>query len=412
MRRMVRSLMLGTALACASASAARAQVPQAFFDNETVAARKVAGTAPRTDDDPRWAQATAAQVVLAPQLSVRLNDKDANAALATRGPVVATVSAVWTDAELAVRVVWTDPTEDRAPLDDARANTTSYGDAVALEFPAAFGAGQRLPHIGMGDEGQRVVVLMQRAFTLSTGHASVGRSYVAAGFGSITRAGLPGMRMTLRRDGATWRAVFVRALDGPGASLRAGLVPFAVAVWDGAARERGGNKALSSWKALRLEGLPLDEGYARELAWGYGPGELGDVQRGKQLTETVCAACHRVGGKRNAPDGLAPELTGIGAYSTASYLRESIVDPHAVVVENLNINRHTARAAGPDATGAFASNEAFRWSVVDALGKRRSKMPSFAGLPAADVAAMVAYLKSLGAPAAPASSDTKTGGGM
>jgi complex iron-sulfur molybdoenzyme family reductase subunit gamma len=379
-------------------SAARAEVPQSFLERDVVVAKKVAAGAPRTDDDPRWQQARAFDVTLVPQRSVRLNDAAANAALATSGPTQATVRALVTEEELALLVEWVDATEDRSPA-DASGDGAAFGDGVAVEIPARFGRGVRLPYIGMGDEGEHVLVSMQRAVSMTHATGSVGREAVAAGFGSLTRAPQGDARSSLRRVGDRWRAVFVRPLATLPSSSKTGLVPFALAVWDGARRERGGNKSLSSWKMLRIEGTPLDETYANELAWGDHPGDLGDPAKGKVLVESICVACHRVGEKKNAMEGFAPDLTNIGAIATAGYLRDSIVNPSAVVVQNLNINRHTVKTA--DASGAFPNNEMFRWYTVDASGKKTSKMPPFAAMPPQDVAAIVAFLKTLPAQPTP-----------
>jgi complex iron-sulfur molybdoenzyme family reductase subunit gamma len=180
--------------------------------------------------------------------------------------------------------------------------------------------------------------------------------------------------------------------------LRASLVPVAFAVWDGARAERGGNKSLSGWKVLRLPGYPEDAAYAAELGWGRRPGELGDVARGKQLVTGLCTGCHVVGDRKLARPGIAPDLSDLGAIATPAYVRESIVDPSAVIVPGPNPARHQDRAAPPDGRGTFRPAEAFRWWRADPAGRQVSKMPPYASLPRADVDAMVAYLMTLGVP--------------
>lgn len=265
-----------------------------------------------------------------------------------------------------------------------------------VQLPLRFGAGLRLPYVGMGDDEMKVAIHLQRAAADGT----AAREAVANGFGSLTRADLGGARVAMRHDDArgTWRAVFVRPLAAAGLDLRRGLVPFAAAVWDGSRSERGGNKALSGWRFLRMPGFPVDEAHASELAWGRRPGELGDPVRGKQLVLGMCAACHLVGERRVARPGLAPELTGIGAIATPAYLRESIVEPSAVVVPSPNAAQHQDRTRAPGVVGAFPASETFVWFRRDAAGKKVSRMPAYAGLPRADVLAMVAYLATLGAP--------------
>jgi hypothetical protein len=57
-------------------------------------------------------------------------------------------------------------------------------------------------------------------------------------------------------SGGRWMVVFTRSLEAPQgeASLRAGRpTPVAFAVWDGAARDRDGQKTITYWQTLRLE---------------------------------------------------------------------------------------------------------------------------------------------------------------
>ncbi|MBI1949046.1 MAG: c-type cytochrome [Deltaproteobacteria bacterium] len=310
----------------------------------------------------------ATRMWLAPQRTVRLPDRDANEALDVLGaPRALEVRAFRDDNDLALVLEWRDETEDRG----SSAETDRFGDAAAVELPLAFGPGVRLPYVGMGDDGAPVALYLQRAVE----HGTLGRELVAAGFGSSTRTAASSVRAAMRYDAAkrSWRAMLVIPLVTPERDLRAGLVPIGFALWDGAHRERGGNKALSSWKVLRMPGQRVDDRYLTELAWGFDG--KGDVLRGKQLIDTVCGACHRAGDKRSAPVGLAPPLDDMGLVATPSYLRDSVMAPSAVVVPGKG------------------------WSVRAADGTRTSVMPPFAALPAADLDAIVAYLRTLGVPA-------------
>jgi complex iron-sulfur molybdoenzyme family reductase subunit gamma len=111
----------------------------------------------------------------------------------------------------------------------------------------------------------------------------------------------------------------------------------------------------------------------------------------------MCAACHAVGERRTARPGIAPDLGGIGAIATPAYLRQSIVEPSAVIVPGPNPAQHQDRAKAPGVAGAFPTSESFVWYRRDPAGRKVSKMPAYAGLPQPDVNAMVAYLATLGA---------------
>ena len=383
-------------LLLALASAPAAQAGEDPLAGDTARARALPGPLSADPLSPMWNEISPLAVTVSPQRTVRLHDRKANAALDAAGPRAVSVRAAASDSELAVLLEWSDATEDRASATE----TDVHGDAAALEFPLRFGAGLRLPYVGMGDDEMKVAIHLQRAAEGGT----VGRDGVAAGFGTLTRADLGGTKVAMRHDAArgVWRAVFVRPLAAAGIDLRRGLVPFAVAVWDGARSERGGNKSLSGWKLLAIPGFPADAAYAAELAWGRRPGDLGDPVRGKQLVQAVCAACHRVAERKIAPPGLAPDLSGIGAIATPAYLRDSIVDPSAVIVPSPSAAQHQDRARPAGPVGAYPASDAFVWYRRDASGRKVSKMPSYAGLPREDVLSIVAYLATLGS--APAGS--------
>ncbi|HSN90685.1 MAG TPA: ethylbenzene dehydrogenase-related protein [Anaeromyxobacteraceae bacterium] len=379
----MRALAAALLLALAAAAAAD---PLA---SETVAVKAVAAPVPADPAAQAWRDAPALSVPLAPQRSIRLHDRKANEALAAAGPGSATVRAATDGKDLAVLVEWPDATESRSGDE-----VDAFGDAAALELPLSYGAGKRLPYVGMGDDEMPVALYLQRAGPAG----SVAREAVAKGFGSTARADLGGVRVAMSYGQGRWRALFVRPLAAPGHALEGGLVPFAVAVWDGARSERGGNKALSGWKLLRMPDRPVDAAYASELAWGYRPEDQGDPARGKQLVGSMCAACHVAGDRRIARPGVAPDLSAIGAIAAPAYLRDSIVAPSLVVVPSPNAAQHQDRSAPADARGAWPRAEAFVWSRRDAGGKLVSKMPPYASMPEADVKAMVTYLRTLGAP--------------
>lgn len=372
-------------------AAAAAPASEAFLDRETIEVREVPAPLPADPAAALWDGLPAKTLLAAPQRTIRLHDRTANQALEGAGPRAIRARAATDGVDLALVLDWDDATEDRASPDA----TDAFGDAAAVEIPLRFGAGVRLPHVGMGDEQEKVAVYHQRAGAAGT----VAREALAAGFGSLARAELGPARLAMRHDARAraWRALFVRPLAAAGHDLRRGLVPFSVAVWDGARRERGGNKALTAWKFLRLPGTPLDSAYLAELSWGHAPGDLGDPARGKELVEGSCLPCHAVGAQRIAPPGLAPDLSSIGAISTPGYLRESLVSPSAVIVPSPNPAQHQDRSAKPDARGAWPDDEGYIWYRREKDGSRTSTMPDFASMPKEDLAAVVGYLMTLGA---------------
>ena len=385
----MRALFLSLSLLVALPAAAEAGANQAFLKAESFTAVATAAGAPRSATDRRWRAVKPFAVVVTPQRSVRLNDKRANAALAKAGPKTLQVRAAYDGRSLALLITWPDATEDHA-----NDETMVFGDAVAIEFPKRFGAGQRLPYIGMGDDEQNVVLYLQRAVP----YGSVNQEYVAAGFGSLTRTHQLGLKGTLTYNAKRkeWTAFFSRPLKLHGHSLKAPLVPIAFAVWDGHQNERGGNKHLSSWHFIRVGKDAPSEAYLSELSWGYGEGDLGDPAKGQQIVSTVCVACHKIGDTGFAPEGLAPNLGNIGAIARYTYLRDSVQTPSAVIVPNLHINRHYNPSGAQDAYRARPNNDAYQWFTKGPNGKKTSKMPPF--MMPDDLGAIVAYLKTLHGP--------------
>jgi DMSO reductase family type II enzyme heme b subunit len=362
-----------------------------------------AAALPDTVDDGAWDKLIPTRIPVAPQLAIALNDRDANAARTETVPGSIAVRALATRSDLAVLVEWVDPTENRFA-----GETDDYGDSAALEMPLRFGAGQRLPYVGMGDAAAPVLLHMVRAVAQGPAVARhvidrdvIDRHVVAAGFGSGVRAPAIGWMKTAmgyRAAQKSWRALFVRPLVTTEHRVDQGLVPVAFAVWDGTREQRGGNKLLSAWHVLKMPSTTVDPAYLDELAFGYHDGDVGDAARGKGFVDAVCVSCHRIGDKAFAPLDLAPELTNVGVLSTYGYLRDSLVNPGLVLVPDLNANRHENRSLPVDAHGAYQNAMLGKFAVVDAAGQPQSLMPPFATLPREQLADVIAYLKSLGTP--------------
>jgi len=75
---------------------------------------------------------------------------------------------------------------------------------------------------------------------------------------------------------------------------------------------------------------------------------------------------------------MAPNLSEVGGQNTAGYIKESLLDPSAVIVPGYNRNAH------PD----------YKWyELVD--GKRVSTMPAFDQLSEEQLNDLIAYFKTL-----------------
>jgi complex iron-sulfur molybdoenzyme family reductase subunit gamma len=359
---------------------------QAFLDAETVtpaAHEKV----PVRLSDPRWTGVLPKVLRLAPQRTVRMNDATANRVLALASPLSVSLRVVFSKEAMAVFLEWPDATESRA----GSSETDAYVDSIALEFPTVWGRNAELPYVGMGDETHPVEIISVRAGKAS---AEV-LEFTAKGFGTLERRTdrRPSSTADMAYDRATstWKVVVTRRLDGFDGRMRDGLLPFALAAWDGASRERAGNKRLSSWRYLRVPQAAIPDELLTRLAWGYGPSDLGNPEVGRVLAHAMCAACHHMPGRRVAQFAAAPDLSAIGAIASYPYLRDSLEHPDRVVVHSLLRPRATVESS----TIRPRTPRESSWSTSDDAGVVHSRMPTFSSMTNAQVGALVAFLKTL-----------------
>ena len=154
------------------------------------------------------------------------------------------VAALHNGELLAFRLTWPDGSENRDPND-----STAFSDAAAVLFPVAEGA----PSISMGGPGLPVNAWYWRGDS-----DAQGRQVVAEGIGTTRTVDVSLVHTHgVWKDGR-WSVVIARAFRvetrEPVVQLDAGKpTRFAVAVWEGSHRERGGIKAFSGdWRALSL----------------------------------------------------------------------------------------------------------------------------------------------------------------
>lgn len=363
--------------------------PEAFMNNEVVVVKQAKAGLPTTTKDKRWQSAQLQSFRLYPQRTVRLNDAAANAKLDVAQPLELRVRALASPQQLALLLEWKDESASRVSAKETRV----FGDSFAVQFPYVFGEGHRLPYIGMGDEKYPVIAYLGRA----ADKGLIARTSAAIGFGSSTRQQATRAKMSMEYDGKEkiWRATWMRPLKDDKHDLKRDLVPVAFAVWNGESFERGGNKSLSSWKFLKIEGQKINENYLTTMAFGYGPGEVGDALKGKELAQQSCAACHHFEGVVTAVPDFAPNLSQVGKIATYGYLRDSILKPNEVVVRNLNQNRHYMKTETIEGQRGHPNNAGMMWYSRDEKGDVISKMPSFDYLAPEDVANLLAFLKAV-----------------
>ncbi len=351
-----------------------------------------------------WEAADATSVTLYPQTTITFNDKNAVEQNSENVAKHAQVKAIYDGKNVAFMLKLSDPSYNS--VDGTKTDT--YPDGFAMQFSDATDA-NALPYIGMGSDGRPVVVHLQKAVKKHyepNGNGDVAhqvnpgntnkfgkelskfdkavdakamkkyqRAFVAEGFRSTTeiKDGSADFQSNMRWANGEWYATLTRPMSDDYVDLE-GAFPVAFAVWDGEKLNRDGLKHISSWTAVDVAGQDANG----ELVTTLTTEVTGDAAKGQKEFDTNCASCHRYGDKQMAPEYMAPNLSNIGGYSTAAYLKESITDPHAVVVPGYNRNMH------PN----------FKWYTVTD-GKRMSTMPAYGWLGEEKINDIVAFLKTL-----------------
>ncbi|MFY9141839.1 ethylbenzene dehydrogenase-related protein [Sulfuricurvum sp.] len=356
-------------------------------------------------DSAVWSKAKFATVVLYPQTAIEFNDKEAIEANKDNKGKKAQVAAVHNGKEIAILVKWADGTKNVQGIKC----TDTYSDGFAVQFAGATKKAQPLPYIGMGSDGRPVVVHLQKATekvyepngnkdvstqinrqqtgvfekeladfdakVASLANTDFERVFVGEGFRSLTEIKDKSVKSnaSMKYNDKAWSGALSRSLkdDYMNAS---GTVPVAIAVWDGTKHGRNGLKLLSSWVAINLEGQKANAAIVAEAT----EATKGDAAKGKEAAEANgCNGCHQL--DKSVPAGtMAPSLVNIGGYSTAAYLRESLLKPSAVVVPGFNRNAHSNTP----------------WYNLE-KGKRISTMTDYSFLDKKTVEDIVAYLKTL-----------------
>ncbi len=347
------------------------------------------------------------KVEVHPQTTVKLNDKKALELHKNAKAKIVEVGALTDGKNIAIVVRWPDKTKDvyKGYKSDI------YADGFAVQFAADVSKPEKLPYIGMGSDGRPVEIVIRKAYDAvfePNGNGDVEhqvnphntpyfgkelnkfekevaqrairtyqRAFVSEGFRSMTEIKDNSVRYRtdmhyVTKRGGMWGGTVVKPVKDAYEKPYKNELAIAVAVWDGKELERDGMKRLSSWIAVKLPGAKnkaLEKVVTEKVK--------GDVANGKKQFETNCASCHRTRDFNTAPLYMAPGLENIGGQATAAYIRESILDPNAVVVPGYNRNAH------PN----------FAWYMVDDKGNRTSTMPPFNYLDKKTVDDIVAYLQ-------------------
>jgi len=225
----------------------------------------VEGELPQTADDPRWGEGEgvmfplAGQVIIEPRLFT---------------PTVTTVFAksMHNGEELALLVTWHDPsvsitaedpdTEDTDADRGEQGETSTLGDALAVQFPTKISDGAVRPHFLMGDARHAAYAWVWQASPSTSPEARVSgdvREVRANGMTKLQEqpADAQDVRGRIAYADGRYQLLIHRSLrteDKKDLQFDAGaFVPIAFAAWDGSNGEVGTRCSVSTWYFLLLE---------------------------------------------------------------------------------------------------------------------------------------------------------------
>ena len=225
----------------------------------------VEGELPQTADDPRWGEGEgvmfplAGQVIIEPRLFT---------------PTVTTVFAksMHNGEELALLVTWHDPsvsitaedpdTEDTDVDRGEQGETSTLGDALAVQFPTKISDGAVRPYFLMGDERHAAYAWVWRASPSMSPEARVSGDVREVRANGMTRleeqpADAQDVRGRIAYADGRYQLLIHRSLrteDKKDLQFDAGaFVPIAFAAWDGSNGEVGTRCSVSTWYFLLLE---------------------------------------------------------------------------------------------------------------------------------------------------------------
>lgn len=379
----------------------------AFASNYILASKYSGDLSKVNAESDVWKAAKFTEVKLYPQTTIKLNDKNANALNSNNSSKKVKIGAIYNDKDIAFKVMWADASENVFNSD----STTAYADGFALQFAKDYSDATKLPYIGMGSKDREVIVHIQKAYksvyepngngdvanqvsrnntnyfednlkkfdekVANLGNKDYQRAFVSAGFRSMTeiKDESSNFNANMKYEHKRWEATLTRPLKDSYLNLNSGAIPVAFAVWDGEKMGRDGLKHLSTWLPVKLIGKSGGEEFISKV----NEVPAGDVANGKELVAQNCTACHNYTGSDNGMPYMAPNLSNIGGYSTTAYLRESIVNPNAVIVPGYNRNAH----------------KNYAWYNLDEKGNRISAMPAYDWMDEKSVNDIVAFISTL-----------------
>lgn len=142
-----------------------------------------------------------------------------------------------------------DPWGDDSGSAPAGGEKSEFSDAVAIQFPVVLPTSIRKPYFIFGDKDHAVHLwyadLAKKTPSL----------YLGNGSDKLENLGPRDLTVTSKFEKGEWRVVFKRRMRSAGALSfeEHGFAPIAFSVWDGASKERGNKRGLTTWWSIYFE---------------------------------------------------------------------------------------------------------------------------------------------------------------
>jgi complex iron-sulfur molybdoenzyme family reductase subunit gamma len=288
----------------------------------------------------------------------------------------ARVKAVYDGENISFLLEWSKHSKNK--IDD---NSSLKLNGFSVKFPLVFNDLAKLPYIDMGDAEHGLkgysYKLYQQSLDTNVSDENLSQNilttqekevFIAKGVNAVKTINSDKAYMELLTENGKFKGTLSKKLHDADLDLSKGVFPLSFVV------NEKKLKYSSPWIMVALEDKNKESNVQ-----AFNENVEGDVPNGEKLALENCAGCHRYNTIKTAPVSMSPNLSNVGGYSTSEYLRESIIDPSAVIVSGYKNNTY--------------SN--FDWFVLDLNGKKTSIMPTFNWLDEKSINDLVAFMKTL-----------------
>ncbi|MBE0492646.1 MAG: c-type cytochrome [Sulfurospirillum sp.] len=267
-------------------------------------------------------------------------------------------------------------------------------DGFALQFSINFDDANKLPYIYLGNSTRSVLVhqrinteqfyllevldLQQfleptQSLRISKKQTNNGATFLASGFDVIEQKEHKNIHMYQSYQNANYKAVLSKPLQSDDGDLLQSIFSLSFLLLDQSSKDTKPNTFISPWIGIKLMGIDSDDVFLKSSKTPID----GDIIRGKELALQNCAVCHHFDDAHNAPQNIAPDLSHVSNLTNIAYLKESILQPSAVITPTSNANAN------------------FPWFYIDDNGQNISTMPAFDWMDTKSLEDVIAYFASL-----------------